>query len=324
MQPLRGFFHWADAAGTRRHGTGCSVEEAPMVIETLLDVRAKIGESPTWVAEERALYWIDVKAPALYRYCPDDGSTGAWPMTSDIGGFALTGDGSAVVALRQGLFRLDLDSGVLHLLSPPPFDPALFRFNEGACDAKGRFWIGVMFDPVQGSSLQSPRAGRLHSFTFEEGLRSEPDAAELHNGMVWSGDGQTFFLAHSYSGEIIAFDYDENGGLISNRRVFAKVPAELGLPDGAAIDTEGGYWSALHGGGKLRRFHPDGSMDRDIDLPVSQPTMPAFAGKDLATLYITSASDHMSAEAKAREPQAGGLFRLDPGCRGMARPFLVR
>jgi sugar lactone lactonase YvrE len=293
-----------------------------MVIETALDCRATIGESPTWVADERALYWIDVKAPALHRYCPGDQSTSTWPMTSDIGGFALTGDGSALVALRQGLFLLDLDSGALGILAPPPFDPALFRFNEGACDANGRFWIGVMFDPLNGSTPGQP--GMLHSFTFREGLREEPDAAELHNGMAWSGDGKTFFLSHSKSGEIIAFDYEGTAGAISNRRIFASVPAELGIPDGAATDTQGGYWSALHGGGKLRRFHPDGSIDRDIDLPTSRPTMPAFAGEDLATLYVTSASDHMSAEAKAREPQAGGLFRLAPGSRGVTRPFLVR
>jgi sugar lactone lactonase YvrE len=296
------------------------MEETTMAIETVLDFHATIGESPTWVANERALYWIDVKAPALHRYCPDDETTCSWAMTSDIGGFALTGDGGAVVALREGLFRLDLDSGALHLLALPPFDPALFRFNEGACDANGRFWIGVMFDPLTGS--QPRQAGRLHSFTFKDGLRHEPDAAELHNGMAWSGDGKTFFLSHSRSGEIIAFDCE--GGAISNRRLFATVPSELGIPDGAAIDTEGGYWSALHGGGKLRRFHRDGSIDRDIDLPVSQPTMPAFAGEDLATLYVTTASDHMSAEAKAGEPQAGGLFRLDAGSRGVARPFLVR
>jgi len=293
-----------------------------MSIDKVLDFHATIGESATWVADERALYWIDVKAPALHRYCPDDETTRSWPMTSEIGGFALTDDGGMVVALRQGLFRLDLDSGALYLLAPPPFDPALFRFNEGACDANGRFWIGVMFDPLKGSP--PAQLGRLHSFTFGEGLRDEPDAAELHNGMAWSDDGKTFFLSHSNTGEILAFDYEAKGGAILNRRLFATVPPELGIPDGAAIDTEGGYWSALHGGGKLRRFHPDGSIDRDIDLPVSQPTMPAFAGEDLATLYVTSASDQMSAAAKAREPHAGGLFRLDAGSRGIARPFLVR
>ena len=280
------------------------------------------AKSPTWVAHERALYWIDVKAPALHRYRPDDEATRSWPVTSDIGGFALTEDGGAVVALRQGLFRLDLGSGALHPLAPPPFDPAFFRFNEGACDANGRFWIGVMFDPL--GDFPTAQAGMLHSFTFAEGLRDEPDAAELHNGMAWSADGGTFFLSHSKTGEIIAFDYEGKSGAISNRRIFATAPADVGVPDGAAMDTEGGYWSALHGGGRLRRFNHDGSIDRDIVLPVSQPTMPAFAGEDLATLYVTSASDQMSAEAKAREPHAGGLFRLDAGYRGVARSYLVR
>jgi hypothetical protein len=83
--------------------------------------------------------------------------------------FALTGDGGAVLALPQGLFRLDLDSGALHLLAPPPFDPALFRFNEGACDANGRFWTGVIFDPLKGWASGQP--GKIESFTFVEDLR---------------------------------------------------------------------------------------------------------------------------------------------------------
>ena len=91
-----------------------------MAIETVLDFHATIGEAVTWIADEGALYWIDVKAPALHRYRPADEATRSWPMTSDIGGFALTSDGGAVVALRQGVYRLDLDSGALHLLAPPP------------------------------------------------------------------------------------------------------------------------------------------------------------------------------------------------------------
>ena len=292
------------------------------MIEPALNARATIGESPTWVASQSALYWIDVKAPALHRYQPTDGATQSWHMTSDIGGFALTEDGGAVVALREGIYRLDLDSGALHLLAAAPFDPALFRFNEGGCDAKGRFWIGVMFDPLKGTPDKRP--GKLHSFTLDGGLRDEPDAAELHNGMAWSADGATFFLSHSNRREIIAFDYDCDGGTISNRRLFATVPEHLGIPDGAAVDSEGGYWSALHGGGKLRRFYADGTIDRDIDLPVSQPTMPAFAGENLATLYVTSASDGMSDAERAGEPLAGALLRLEVGQHGIARPHLVR
>lgn len=293
-----------------------------MLIETVLDAHAVIGESPTWVAHEDALYWIDVKAPALHRYSPVSGATRTWKVTSDIGGFAFLEDGNALVALRQGIHRLDLTNGALTLLAPAPFDPALFRFNEAGCDANGRFWVGVMFDPESGQ--HPPQPGRLHSFTRAGGLREEPDAAELHNGMAWSADGRTFFLSHSNADSIFAFDYEASRGRLSRRRLFARIPAELGIPDGAAIDTEGGYWCALHGGSKLRRFATDGRVDRDVELPVSQPTMCAFAGRDLTTLYVTSASDQMSEEDKRRQPQAGNLFCLSPGIRGIPRPITVR
>jgi sugar lactone lactonase YvrE len=293
-----------------------------MKIDIVLDAHATIGESPTWVANENALYWIDVKAPALHRYLPADGATRTWALTSDVGAFAMMEDNRALVALREGLFRLDLGTGALHRMAPPPFDPALFRFNEGACDAKGRFWLGVMFDPLKGKLPKQP--GQLHSFTLNDGLRSEPDAAELHNGMAWSGSSNTFFLSHSYAREIIAFDYDVEAGRLSNRRVFATIPKELGIPDGAAIDIDGGYWCALHGGGKLRRFNGDGSVDCDIQLPVSQPTMCAFAGFDLSTFYITSASDKMSDTEKAEQPLAGAMFSLAPGRRGIPRQPFVR
>ncbi|RZL29584.1 MAG: SMP-30/gluconolactonase/LRE family protein [Sphingomonas sp.] len=290
-------------------------------VELVLDARAIIGESPTWVPAEGALYWIDVKAPALHRYEPATGATQEWKLTSDVGAFALLEDGDVLVALRLGLHRLDLASGNLTLLAPPPFDPALFRFNEGACDASGRFWVGVMFDPLDGDPPVQP--GRLHSFTLAGGLRPEPDAAELHNGMAWSADGRVFYLSHSNTGVIYAFDYDVADGRLSNKRVFATIPNELGIPDGAAIDVDGGYWCALHGGGKLRRFNADGSVDRDIGLPVSQPTMCAFAGSDLGTMFLTTASDKMSEADRNRERYTGGLFRLLTGKTGIERPLYV-
>jgi sugar lactone lactonase YvrE len=221
-------------------------EDARVTIESVLDHRAIIGESPTWDAGEERLFWIDVKAPALHCFAPSTGGARSWALSSDVGGFALMAGNAALVALRQGLYLLDLDTGALRQFAPPPFDPTLFRFNEGACDANGRFWVGVMFDPLEGSPLEQP--GLLHSFTLDGGLRPEPDAAELHNGMALSADGGTFFLSHSNRREIIAFDYELDGGRLSHRRVFASIGEGLGIPDGAAVDSDGGYWCALHGG----------------------------------------------------------------------------
>jgi sugar lactone lactonase YvrE len=122
-------------------------ERAMPEIELVLDCRAIIGESPTWFAPEQALYWIDVKAPTLHRLSAD-GSQAQWRLEADIGAFALLeGAKGALVALRNGIFRLDFASGETGLLAPPPFDPDLFRFNEGVCDAEGRFWVGDVRSP---------------------------------------------------------------------------------------------------------------------------------------------------------------------------------
>jgi sugar lactone lactonase YvrE len=294
-----------------------------MEIEVVLEAGAIIGESPTWAAAEKALYWIDVKKPALYRYDAQTGDQRAWSMPGDIGAFALVEQpAGAVVALREGLFRLDFASDSMKRLAPPTFDPQLFRYNEGACDAAGRFWVGVMFDPLEEG--HPPQRSSLHRFGLESGLRAEPDAAELHNGMAWSVGERVFYLSHSYRGEVFAFEFDGQSGRLGERRLFASVPKADGIPDGAATDTRGGYWCALHGGSRLRRFTAEGVHDRDIELPVSQPTMCAFGGEALDVLYVTSASDKLTTEQRRREPLAGALLRLRPGEIGIAKPYLVR
>ncbi len=294
-----------------------------MDIEVVLDIGATIGESPTWASAESALYWIDVKKPALYRYDPATGAQQSWPMPSDIGAFGLVSQPpGAVVALRQGIFRLDFASGSLTQLAPPPFDPALFRFNEGACDTAGRFWVGVMFDPLDDTVPRQQSS--LHSFTLRDGLRTEPDSAELHNGMAWSPDGRRFYLSHSYRHEVLVYAFDPASGRLGVSDLFAKIPDTLGLPDGAAVDSQGGYWCALHGGSRLRRYTATGAVDRDITLPVSQPTMCAFAGDALDVLYVTTASDNLSPEQRRAEPLAGALLRLRPGESGIVRLCMLR
>jgi len=294
-----------------------------MEIEVVLDAGAIIGESPTWAAAEQALYWIDVKKPALYRYDPETGAERSWAMPSDIGAFGLVSDPpGAVVALRDGIWRLNFKSGSLTFLAPPPFDPSLFRFNEGACDAAGRFWVGVMFDPLEG--VHPAQECALHLFTLDQGLRAAPDAAELHNGMAWSPNNRVFYLSHSNSQEVFAYAFDLEGGRLGARKLFARVPKQMGLPDGAAVDTAGGYWCALHGGGRLRRYTAEGGVDRDIELPVSKPTMCAFAGRDLEELYVTSASEKLTPDQHRREPHAGALLRLRPSERGVTRSYILR
>jgi len=317
------WFRVEEGIGTKRWRLA-RAREIWMKVDVVFDAGAIIGESPTWVAAENALYWIDVKKPSLCRLDLDSNRHHSWSMPSDIGAFALASDlEGAIVALRDGIFDFQFASGALTLLAAAPFDRNLFRFNEGACDGAGRFWVGMMFDPLvpyDGTPLRSS----LHCFTRDGGLCPEPDAAELHNGMAWSSDGQRFYLSHSHRREIFVFPFEIETGRLGQRKKFVHIQKNYGIPDGAAIDDQGGYWCALHGAGRLRRYTAEGVFDRDIPLPVSQPTMCAFGGRALDTLYVTSATDKLTGQQLLQEPLAGALLSLKPGERGIPRrPFIA-
>lgn len=287
-------------------------------IELVLDAQAAIGESPTWSIPEQALYWIDVKAPALHRFEPSTGADRIWKLPDEIGCFALYEDErAALVALRSGLYRLDLDHGGLRLLAEPPYNPLRFRFNEGACDGKGRFWTGTMYAPKEDPG--QPEPSPLFSYTGAGGLVRQPDACLTPNGMCWSKDGRGFFFAHSKEQSIYQFDFDAERGRIANRRLFARISERLGVPDGCAMDAEGCYWSAIHGGGRLIRYTPDGEVEREVRMPVSQPTMCAFGGPNLDAMYVTTARSGLNVLRKLTERHAGGLFRFHPGVLGLPR-----
>lgn len=280
-------------------------------VELALPARAATGESPTWSEAEQALYWIDIEEPALHRLNPSTGVDESWETPSQIGAFALCDSDGIIVALRTGLAKMTLE-GAFAPLCPPPYNPLEHRFNEGKCDRAGRFWIGTKHEPLRGRKAGPPVARALGFFTNRTGFEERCARAVIANGLAWSPDGRTMYFADSEQRRIWAFDYDLEAASLSSQRVFACFAESDGAPDGASIDEEGFYWCALYGGGRVLRLAPDGRIDREIRLPVSQPTMCAFGGADRATLYITSASHGVEAE-----PLAGGLFCCRPGVRGV-------
>jgi sugar lactone lactonase YvrE len=293
-------------------------------IELMLDSRASIGESPTWIASTGALFWIDIKGPALNRLSAD-GNNRRWSLPSDVGAFALLeGTIGALVALRDGIFSLDFASGATALVAAAPHDPKLFRFNEGICDAHGRFWVGMMFDPLPRTTDSEVKKKRvLHHFTFKRGLVAASDESDLHNGFAWNNESDEFFWSHSKERRIYHASYELATGAIGRRQDFVDMGDRKGIPDGAAIDEDGCYWCAIHGASALHRYDAGGNLVAQIALPVSQPTMCAFIGANLDQMVVTSAREHLTSEQLAREPFAGGLFRLRPGVRGLPRPCVV-
>lgn len=294
-----------------------------MKIELLVDAHATLGESPLWDPEKGVVYWVDIRERVLFRTDPASGTTERWGLPAEVGAFVLLEGEAALLALRTGLFALSLRDGGVELVAPAPFDQDLFRFNEGACDAAGRFWVGTMFDPVPGHEVAARQKGPLRMWSGATGLVDRGEPSDLHNGFEWSPDGGTLYLSHTHERRIFAYPYELGTGALGTRRDFVRTEGD-GVPDGAAIDEEGAYWCAMHGAGCLRRYGPDGALLREIALPVSQPTMCTFGGPDLGTLFVSSAAEGLSPEQIGAQPHAGGLFTLRPGVRGAPKAYRAR
>jgi sugar lactone lactonase YvrE len=136
------------------------------------------------------------------------------------------------------------------------------------------------------------------------------DELIVSNGLAWSADGRTMFHSDSKGQVVWTYDYDPGSGALGERRVLARPTEEQGRPDGAATDEKGFYWSAGISAGVLNRWAPDGSLDRSIPLPCSNPTAPCFGGPDLRTIFVTSLRHDLPAEVLAAKPLSGGIFAV--------------
>jgi sugar lactone lactonase YvrE len=271
----------------------------------VLDARAELGECPVWAADEQALYWVDITGRALHRFDPATGADRAWPLPKPCGSFALRESGGAVLALADGFASFDFTTGEVVPLVGPDDQPPGTRFNDGKVSPDGRFFAGTMDE----ETLSKP-IGTLYRLDPDGSLHDVVDGLIVSNGLAWSADGATMFLSDSKGQVVWTYDYDAATGTPRNRRVLARPTQEIGRPDGAAVDVEGYYWSAGISAGVLNRWGPDGTLDRSIPLPVSNPTCPCFGGPDLRTIYVTSLRHDLPADVLAAKPASGGILAL--------------
>jgi sugar lactone lactonase YvrE len=280
----------------------------------VLDAKASLGECPVWSVAEQVLYWEDINGPALHRYDPATGANVAMPMPASIGSFALRARGGFIVALRDGVWLATDDGKLERKLAGPPYDPATHRFNDGRCDAQGRFLVGSMNEKRDASS------GSLVRIDVDGRLTELIPGVMISNALAWSLDGRTMYHADTPTLTVHAYDYDTTTGTPRNARVFKRFTDPTQRPDGAAVDSEGCYWVAFYGGGRIARLSPAGEILVEIPVPAMCPTMCAFGGRDLKTLYVTSARQFRSAEDLALRPQSGGLFAMPVDVPGRVEP----
>jgi sugar lactone lactonase YvrE len=279
------------------------------------DFRAKLGECPVWSVAEQVLYFVDIKAPSLCRFDPASGALSEAAMPEQIGSFALMGSGGFLAAMRTGLFRLDREGRVLEKLADNPEDHATSRFNDGRCDPQGRFFVGTIDETRSGgAALYRFEAGRLTRLAW--GLMTS-------NGLAFGPKGDVMYHADTPRFTVHSHAFDAATGAPGPAALFASLDAhapDRGRPDGAAVDVEGCYWCALYEGARIRRYAPDGRLIAEYPVPARSPTMPAFGGPDLRTLYVTSAGAGLSAADLDAYPLSGSLFAMQVEVPGLPEP----
>ncbi|HEX2556437.1 MAG TPA: SMP-30/gluconolactonase/LRE family protein [Microvirga sp.] len=271
-----------------------------------------LGEAPVWCAEEGALYWVDVRAPALHRLARS-GAVESWPMPELCGALVRTGDGRLAVGLLSEIILFDPGSGARDTLVAVEPRSLGNRLNEAKCDAAGRLWVGSMRD------FGAATTGSLYRVEAAAGAPTATrvlSGITIPNALAWSPDGRTMYFADTGDGRLRAYDFEAGEGRLGPMRVVLDAGAAPGKPDGLAVDAEGCLWNARYGAGCVVRTTPEGRVDQVVALPTAQPTSCAFGGPGLDTLFVTTASQRLTEAERAEQPLAGALFALKAGVRG--------
>lgn len=287
-------------------------------VHTLVDAQNELGESPLWDERERALWWVDSANPAIWRYDPGTGLIRRHPMPEEVGCIVLREQGGLCAAIGTGFALVDFEPFRLQGIASPEAGMPFNRLNDGCCDRAGRFWCGSM--NTRGRDVPRESSASLYRLDPDHSWHRMDEGFTISNGLAFSPDDRTMYFSDTPSRNVYAYDYDLSAGSISNRRIFIRARDSSALVDGAAVDTEGGYWCAHIFGGAVARYTPDGRLDRRIELPTRDITCVAWGGDDLDVLYATSARAFLDAAALDRQPHAGAVWEIrNLGHRGHAQ-----
>ena len=280
--------------------------------DCVLTRRSTTAEGPVWDEALACFIWLDIPQKVVNAFSPSDGTNRTWPVPEEMGAVALTRrKGIYLLAGPTSLWMFDLGNETLSPVARVTLGDQELRLNDGRVDRHGRWLVGSLV----ARESDKPMAGL---YCFDRCFRQtrEIGGVRVSNGLAFSPDDRILYYADSPRRVIWRYRYDPDDGTISDRRVFREFASDDGVPDGAAVDVEGGYWCAMHGGWRVCRI-VEGRIDAEIRLPVAKPTMCAFGGERRRDLLITTGSRYFDAKDWQEQPLAGSLFMIDVGIAGI-------
>ena len=270
-----------------------------------------LGESPYWHAARKSFFWVDIEKGELYEFQVTFKKTTKRKFNQRLS-LVIEGQGEyLILALDRKIARYDLETEKLSWLTEVEEDQSLHRFNDGACDADGRLWIGTM------STKFTPESGALYKITAEMNPEKMLNKITISNGMAWTSNNETFYYIDSPTQEVRAYQFDLGTGEINFDRTVIRVPKEWGTPDGMSMDQEGKLWVAHYGGFGVYCWDPEnGKLLKKIVLPAPHVTSCVFGGENLDHLFITTARENLTEAQLQAYPQSGDVFLVKTNTQG--------
>jgi D-xylono/L-arabinono-1,4-lactonase len=285
-------------------------------IKAIVDYGNLCGEGPVWSADEQILYWTDITGKQFFCYRGKDGSHQRLAEGFEVRGFCLQDGGGYLVVNTQGIWLWSPERVPLFVASEA--DGQECALNDCIADPVGRVYGGSFHLNESGASAPS----FLFRVDTDGSVHVADEGIQFSNGLGFSPDCRTLYFADTVARCIYAYDWHRSDGALQNRRVFARIPCEQGVPDGLTVDAQGFVWCAHWFGGCLTRYDPDGKLERQIETPAAQTSSMAFGGPELNELFITSAaqSNALSLAPPGYDPATvfvgGPLYKITTDIQG--------
>ena len=288
-------------------------------VELYNDCKNLLGEGITWSVDQENLYWLDVVIPSkLFQLHLPTNKLSTFIMPEMISSISIRSKKDLIIASQYGVYNYNLTSNnFTRLIETEPL-LKFNRSNDGASDIKGRFWFGTMQNNLDEEGQDIPitkNSGSLYRLNTDLTLDKIESNLGIPNTFIWNPDNTKFYFTDSMEGIIYSYDFNEKSGEITNKTNFATF--NRGIPDGSTMDSEGFVWNCRWGGSCVVRLDPLGRVDRVLEVPVENVTNCVFGGKDLKTLFITTARQGLSKEYVTKNPYAGSLFAIDLSIKGI-------
>jgi sugar lactone lactonase YvrE len=274
-------------------------------------VGAMLGEGPAWDAARQCLWFVDIKGHKLHRFDPGTGELAQWTAPEEPCWVVPLADGALMVGAKAGVHRFETEAGTFALLHRVESALPGNRLNDAAVHPDGSVWFGTM-----DNGEEAPTGG-YYRLAGDTCLALGTGAMVITNGPAFSPSGDTAYFVDTLERTILAASVGSDG-LPGEARLFARLPQEMGYPDGPVVDSAGTVWVGLFGGWGVARFAPDGRLLGRVDFPVANVTKIAFAGTDLRTVYATTARKGLSGAELKQQPHAGDLFTFEVDVPGLS------